>query len=114
MTRTRPAMDRLDPSSGLTPPQCKEFFLALRKVAKEEVAAVKAKEKAKENVLKKDTAVSAWLDKRDDARAMCNMMAQKNERDSFILGFQLLTDIAKFHSPERNDEVGNEIYRFLS
>jgi hypothetical protein len=108
----------LDPESGLTPEQCRQWFTALRSAYRSEVKPEKSS-KSKSKPTEDDTpdkkqVVSKWIESKDDVRAIINMMCQKNEKDSFILGFQLLTDIAKFHTPTRNDEVGQEIYDHLA
>ena len=53
-----------------------------------------------------------WLD--GDCKAMLNMLAQKNDRDSYIRGYRILINAKDFHSCERdNKEVYSEIYNFL-
>ena len=53
-----------------------------------------------------------WFD--GDCKAMLNMLAQKNDRDSYIRGYRILINAKEFHSCDRdNEEVYAEIYDFL-
>lgn len=53
-----------------------------------------------------------WLD--GDCKAMLNMLAQKNDRDSYIRGYRILINAKDFHSCERNnEEVYGEVYKSL-
>lgn len=114
--------DGLEPENGMTPEECRNWFSALREAYKDEQKSEKSSRSKSKNddegeddrKSNKKKTISKWVDSKDDARAMMNMMCQKNEKDSFILGFQLLTDIAKFHTPNRSSEVGVEIYGHLA
>ena len=53
-----------------------------------------------------------WLD--GDCKAMLNMLAQKNDKDSYIRGYRILINAKEFHSCDRdNAEVYGEIYKLL-
>jgi hypothetical protein len=112
----------IDPDSGLSPEQCRDWFTALREAYKDDQKSEKpTRSKSRtdddsdeSSKTEKKGPITKWVESKDDARAMMNMMCQKNEKDSFILGFQLLTDIAKFHTPNRSSEVGVEIYHHLT
>lgn len=53
-----------------------------------------------------------WFD--GDCKAMLNMLAQKNDKGSYIKGYRILINAKEFHSCEReNSEVYGEIYKLL-
>ena len=52
-----------------------------------------------------------WLD--NETLAILNMIACKNEKDSYINGYKVLVNAKKYHSPRRSKEVGEEIYKHL-
>lgn len=87
-----------DPSYGLTLDEAVEWFMACRA----------ANKKAP---LPSSTPGKPWLD--DDTKAILNMMANKNEKDTFIRGYKVLADARRYHSPRRREEVGDEIYKHL-
>lgn len=53
----------------------------------------------------------SWLD--SDTKAILNMIACQNARDSYFNGYKILFGAKAFHSPRRNQEVGEEIYNYL-
>jgi len=59
----------------------------------------------------KSTGGGSWLD--SDTKAILNMIACKNERDSYFNGYKVLSGAKKYHSSRRNKEVGREIYEHL-
>ena len=72
---------------------------------------LKAREENNESPLKSSSG-DDWLD--GDCKAMLNMLAQKNDRDSYIRGYRILINAKDFHSCERdNEEVYGEVYKFL-
>lgn len=72
---------------------------------------LKAREENKTTSLKSSSG-DDWLD--GDCKAMLNMLAQKNDKDSYIRGYRILINAKEFHSCERdNDEVYGEIYQLL-
>lgn len=87
-----------EPSAGLTLGEALEWFLAAR-------AANRA------NQLKSSSG-KPWMD--EDTVAILNMIANKNANDAYINGYKVLTDAKKYHSPRRNQEVGDEIYNYLT
>jgi hypothetical protein len=87
-----------DPSSGLTLSEAVDWFLNAR-------AANRATRLM-------SSSGKPWLD--DDTLAILNMLANKNANDAYINGYKVLADVRKFHSPRREQEVGNEIYKHLS
>ncbi|WP_413292329.1 helicase HerA domain-containing protein [Bdellovibrio sp. HCB185ZH] len=111
----------IDIKKGLTPAECSRWFAGLRKAYKSELAALKESKKPKrsskdeeiDEPSKKVSDVEKWMDSKDDVKAMVNLLESKNERDTYILGYKLLAEVAKFHTPERTKEVGEEIYRHL-
>ena len=73
---------------------------------------LKAREVNKNTPLKDSKGADDWLD--GDCKAMLNMLAQKNDKDSYIRGYKILINAKEFHSCERNDEeVYGEIYKLL-
>ena len=107
----------LNPDDGFTPADCTAWFLALRRRYKLEQKSLKENGKRK----KKDDdeggllpqIVTDWLDEKEDIVALLNIMDGKNESDIPIVGWKLLLDVAKLHSPDREDDVTREIYEFL-
>jgi len=85
----------LDPKSGLSPEDAVEWFR-------------KAREQ-RESLL--SSSKKLWLDQ--DTRAILNLLAQKNDKDSFITGYKLLLPAFAYHSPSRTTDVGEEIYKYL-
>ncbi len=83
-----------DPSEGLSIEDAVNWFLSARKAAQAD-----------------DHDVKKWLD--DDIKAMLNLMAGQNEKDSPIAGYRILADARNFHSPLRTGDVGQEIYHHL-
>lgn len=53
-----------------------------------------------------------WLD--SDTLAMLNLLASANGNGTFISGFRVLSPARKYHSPDRLQEVTDEIYQHLS
>jgi hypothetical protein len=90
-----------NPSTGLTPEEAVEWFLAAREANKSQNG----------GPLPSSTQGKAWLD--DDTVAMLNMLANKNETDAYIRGYKVLVDARGYHSHLRSEEVGDEIYELL-
>lgn len=86
-----------DPSKGLSLSDAVAWFTALRSANR------------KTPLL--SSSGNPWLD--DDTESILNMMAGKNAKDTYIRGYKLLTDARQFHSPQRDHEVGDEIYDLL-
>lgn len=86
-----------DPKFGLTLREAEEWFLAARAVNR--------------TSLLKSSSGDNWVD--DDTKAILNMIACKNDKDSYINGYKILVNAIKFHSPRRSQEVGEEIYNYL-
>ena len=60
--------------------------------------------------LPSSTPGQSWVD--DSLQILLDMIAQRSG-NTFISGYQLLADVAKFHSPRRSTEVSREIYQHL-
>ena len=74
---------------------------------------LKAREINKVDPLKSSSSGEDWFD--GDCKAMLNMLAQKNDKDSYIRGYRILINAKEFHSCSRdNSEVYQEIYGHLS
>jgi len=86
-----------DPKNGLTLSQAKEWFLAARDANKSQPLL--------------SSSGKNWLD--DETKAMLNMMKQRNDNETFIKGYKVLMDARPYHSPRREQEVGDEIYAHL-
>ncbi len=89
----------LDPKKGLSLQQAFEWFEALRRA----------------NDPGRPLASSSgkpWVD--DTLQNLLDMMVQKGKNNSFISGHRILAEAVKYHSPVRNGEVAEEIYRHLS
>jgi len=52
-----------------------------------------------------------WFD--EDCIALLNMLAGKNSNDAYITGYKHLNPLKDFHSPERKQDVSEEIYQHL-
>lgn len=87
-----------DPRSGLTLDETKTWFLTLRNANKE-------------TPIPSSTPGSDWVD--DNLNVLINMIAQKGARDGYISGFRKLVGSAKYHSPNRTEDVAEEIYKHL-
>jgi hypothetical protein len=87
-----------NPRNGLTLDEALQWFLA-------------ARETNRPTPLQSSTGKN-WLD--NDTVAILNMTANKNANDAYINGYKVLTNAKKFHSPRRSQEVGDEIYEYLS
>ena len=72
---------------------------------------LKAREVNKDNPLRSSSG-DDWFD--GDCKAMLNMLAQKNDRDSYIRGYRILINAKEFHSCDRDkEEVYEEVYDYL-
>jgi hypothetical protein len=52
-----------------------------------------------------------WFD--EDAIALLNMLAGRNSNEAYITGYKHLNPLKDFHSPDRNQDVSEEIYQHL-
>ena len=91
------AQNILDPKDGFDFETSEKWFLA-------------ARNSNKETPLKSSNG-SAWLD--SECVAMLNLLAMKNSNDAFIKGYRTVEIARDYHSPQRSDEVCNEIYNSL-
>jgi hypothetical protein len=64
----------------------------------------------RDNLLK-SSGGGPWLD--NNTKAILNMIACKNEKDTYFNGYKVLSGAKKFHSARRKREVGKEIYEHL-
>jgi hypothetical protein len=72
---------------------------------------LRAREVNKDNPLRSSSG-DDWFD--GDCKAMLNMLAQKNDRDSYIRGYRILINAKEFHSCDRDkEEVYGEVYDYL-
>lgn len=90
--------DLKNPKSGLTLDEAVDWFLAARDANKAQTLT--------------SSSGKEWLD--DDTKAILNMMKQRNDNETFIKGYKVLTDARDYHSPRRSQEVGSEIYQHLT
>ncbi len=92
-------------NGGLTIEDCVEWFLAARK-------ATRPTGNTPRNAPPVSNAVTDWLE--DDVKAMLNLLAQRNDQDLPYNGYKTLADAKSFHSPDREGDVGREIYSNLT
>lgn len=91
------AQNILNPKDGFDFETSEKWFLA-------------ARNSNKKTPLKSSNG-SAWLD--SECVAMLNLLAMKNSNDAFIKGYRTVEIARDYHSPQRSDEVCNEIYNSL-
>lgn len=53
-----------------------------------------------------------WI--KDDIKSMLNILTQKNDKEAFIKGYKQLISIIQYHTKNREDEVSDEIYKYLA
>ncbi|MBO5067319.1 MAG: DUF87 domain-containing protein [Clostridia bacterium] len=81
-----------NPKDGITLKQAKYWFEVLRKNHK-------------------DPTVAKWIT--DECKVLLNMLCRKNDEDRFMNGYKFIVEAQKYHTPNRVDEVANEIYKYL-
>jgi hypothetical protein len=86
-----------NPKDGFSLYEAQKWFLAARE--------------ANQSSTLKSSSGKDWLD--DDTKAILNMMAQRNEKNTFIKGYKVLMSARPYHSSRRSQEVGAEIYEHL-
>lgn len=59
-----------------------------------------------------NTDIKKWI--KDDIKSMLNVLAQLNDKDTFIKGYKQLIGIVPYHTMNRDDEVTDEIYKYLA
>jgi len=89
---------------SFTASQAAKWFLQAR-------AANREKDENKRSIPLKSSSGDDWID--EDSKALLNMLAQKNDNDSFITGYKHLGELKPFHAPEREQDVSEEIYQHL-
>lgn len=97
----------VDPSTGLTLEEAKEWFLK----ARESLYKKDEKGKKTSELQLVSSSGKPWLD--DDCIAMLNMLACKNADDHYINGYKILVHAKPYHSKERSTDVTKEIYDYL-
>lgn len=65
----------------------------------------------RQNPLPSSTAGRDWLD--EDCKVLLNILAGKNSNDAYITGYKHLLPYTEFHSPDRQQDVGEEVYQHL-
>jgi DNA helicase HerA-like ATPase len=86
-----------DPAAGLTLQQAQDWFLAARD--------------ANRNGQLMSSSGTPWFDA--EGLAMLNMLAQRNDNNTFIRGVMVLNSVREYHSPSRTRPVEPEIYDHL-
>lgn len=81
-----------NPKDGITLKQAKYWFEVLRKNHK-------------------DPTIAKWIT--DECKVLLNMLCRKNDDDRFMNGYKFIVEAQKYHTPNRVDEVANEIYKYL-
>lgn len=86
-----------NPRNGLTLAQARDWFLAAREAHRQAPLP--------------SSSGGLWLD--DASKAMLNMLANRSETNTFILGWRVLEGCRPYHSPRRSQDVVDEIYGHL-
>lgn len=60
---------------------------------------------------KSEPDIEKWIT--DECKCLLNLLCQKNDTDSFITGYKLLTGATKYHTSSRTTDVAKEIYDYL-
>ena len=81
-----------NPKEGITLKQAQYWFEILRKN-------------------KDNPDVKEWIT--EECRVLLNMLCRKNDNDAFMNGYKLIVEAQNYHTPDRIDEVANEIYQYL-
>ena len=55
--------------------------------------------------------VQDWIT--EECKVLLNMLCRKNDNDAFMNGYKLIVEAQNYHTPDRTDEVANEIYQHL-
>ena len=55
--------------------------------------------------------VQDWIT--EECKVLLNMLCRKNDNDAFMNGYKLIVEAQNYHTPDRIDEVANEIYQHL-
>ena len=55
--------------------------------------------------------VKGWIT--EECRVLLNILCRKNDNDAFMNGYKLIVEAQNYHTPDRIDEVANEIYQYL-
>lgn len=84
---------QVNPKDGLALPEALNWFEALR-------------------AHKTEDDVEKWIT--DECKCLLNLLCQKNDTDSFITGYKLLTSAVKYHTSSRTTDVSKEIYQYLA
>lgn len=89
----------LDPAGGMAPQDAVQWWIAAREANRQQ------------QLVSTGANRSAWLE--NVGISMLNMMAGAATNNTYIRGWRVLVPAIKYHSPERTDEVTNEIYKLL-
>ena len=81
-----------NPRDGITLKQAKFWFELLRKH-------------------KDNPDVKEWIT--EECNVLLNMLCKKNDKDAYINGYKIIVEAQNYHTPDRIDEVANEIYNYL-
>ena len=98
-----------DPASGLSARQAVDWFLAARRANLQQHATRASAGGAPPPL--RSTSGTEWMDA--ETVSVLNMLAQRNARDGFIKGVQVLGGAREYHSPTRTRAVEEEIYDHL-
>ena len=87
-----------NPNGGLDPSQARDWFLSAREANRGQPLL--------------SSGGGAWLD--DGTKAILNLIASGNDRNTFILGWRVLESARPYHSERRAGDVVAEIYHHLT
>jgi len=65
----------------------------------------------RQNPLPSSTAGRDWLD--EDCKVLLNILTGLNSNDAYITGYKHILSYTEFHSPDRQQDVGEEVYQHL-
>jgi len=91
-----------DPSEGMSFDDGIEWFMTARRADRQL--------RGNNNFLRSSSG-NEWFDQ--ETRAIVNLMAEKNDRDTPIRGFKALIPFRDYHSPRRTAELVSEVYKHL-
>lgn len=91
----------VDPKNGLTYEEAESWFTAAREANKNKES----------GPLKSSNSGNNWLD--NECVAMLNLLVGLNSNDAYIRGYRILEIARDYHSPDKSEEVCEEIYQHL-
>lgn len=91
-----------DPSGGMSFDDGIEWFMTARRADRQLRSS---------NGFLKSSSGNEWFDQ--ETRAILNLIAERNDRDTTIRGYKALSPYRNYHSPRRSSELVGEVYKHL-